>query len=100
MLSKEDNELLCRVGPGTLMGELMRHHQVFPKQAHAFGRSVRLGKFRGWQGGKPVLVPGHGWERWCALGVLSAPRRESVLRSQRGVWAALCLSWLEVRRSR
>ena len=26
MLSQEDNELLCRVGPGTPMGELMRQH--------------------------------------------------------------------------
>src|SRR5919199_5785927 len=26
MLSKEDNDLLCRVGPGTPMGELMRQY--------------------------------------------------------------------------
>src|SRR5215467_12713585 len=26
MLSKEDNELLCRVGPGTPMGTLMRQY--------------------------------------------------------------------------
>src|SRR5438309_11279970 len=26
MLSKEDNELLCRVGPGTLMGDVMRQY--------------------------------------------------------------------------
>jgi phenylpropionate dioxygenase-like ring-hydroxylating dioxygenase large terminal subunit len=26
MLSKEDNELLCRVGPGTVMGDLMRQY--------------------------------------------------------------------------
>ena len=26
MLSIEDNELLTRVGPGTPMGELMRHY--------------------------------------------------------------------------
>jgi phthalate 4,5-dioxygenase len=26
MLSKEDNEVLCRVGPGTLMGDLMRQY--------------------------------------------------------------------------
>jgi 5,5'-dehydrodivanillate O-demethylase oxygenase subunit len=26
MLSKQDNELLCRVGPGTPMGELMRRY--------------------------------------------------------------------------
>src|SRR2546421_9047523 len=28
MLSKEDNELLCRVGAGTPMGELIRHYWV------------------------------------------------------------------------
>ena len=26
MLSREDNELLCRVGPGTPMGNLMRQY--------------------------------------------------------------------------
>ena len=26
MLSKQDNETLCRVGPGTLMGNLMRQY--------------------------------------------------------------------------
>ena len=26
MLRQEDNELLCRVGPGTLMGNLMRQY--------------------------------------------------------------------------
>jgi phthalate 4,5-dioxygenase len=25
MISKEENELLCRTGPGTPMGELFRH---------------------------------------------------------------------------
>src|SRR5579872_3856385 len=28
MLSKEDNDILCRVGPGTPMGQLMRHYWV------------------------------------------------------------------------
>jgi len=28
MLSKEDNELLCRVGPGTPMGEIMRQYWI------------------------------------------------------------------------
>src|SRR5687768_7997809 len=27
-MKKEDNELLCRVGPGTLMGELFRQYQI------------------------------------------------------------------------
>jgi len=28
MLSREDNGLLCRIGPGTPMGTLMREHWV------------------------------------------------------------------------
>ena len=28
MLSKQDNEVLCRVGPGTPMGTLMREYWV------------------------------------------------------------------------
>ncbi|MBM2812780.1 MAG: Phthalate 4,5-dioxygenase, partial [Chloroflexi bacterium] len=28
MLSKEDNELLCRVGPGTIVGDLMRQYWI------------------------------------------------------------------------
>ena len=28
MLSREDNELLCRVGPGTAMGDLMRQYWI------------------------------------------------------------------------
>ena len=35
MLSREDNELLCRVGPGTPMGELMR--RVLDAGSHALG---------------------------------------------------------------
>ena len=28
MLSREENELLCRVGPGTPMGDLMRQYWI------------------------------------------------------------------------
>jgi hypothetical protein len=28
MLSREDNELLCRVGPGTPMGAYLRQHWI------------------------------------------------------------------------
>src|SRR5690349_19166177 len=28
MLSKEDNDFLCRIGPGTPMGDLMRHYWI------------------------------------------------------------------------
>ena len=34
MLSKEDNELLCRVGRGTSMGALLRqYHKTSPSRA-------------------------------------------------------------------
>ena len=35
MLSKEDNETLTRVGPGTPMGELMRRHWIPAAKASA-----------------------------------------------------------------
>src|SRR5665213_3474317 len=45
MLSAHDNELVCRVGPGTPMGELMRRHWIPAAKASelvADGEPVRL----------------------------------------------------------
>jgi phthalate 4,5-dioxygenase len=46
MLSKPENELLCRVGPGTLMGNLMRHYWIPGALAtelpNSDGRPLRL----------------------------------------------------------
>jgi phthalate 4,5-dioxygenase len=47
MLSKEDNELLCRVGPGTPMGKLMRQYWIpafisSELEADGWPRRVRL----------------------------------------------------------
>jgi len=47
MLSKEDNELLCRVGPGTPMGKLMRQYWIpafvsSELEVDGFPRRVRL----------------------------------------------------------
>src|SRR5262245_46735473 len=51
MLSKEDNELICRVGPGTPMGNLMRQYWVpallsteLPKKDGAPVRVMLLGE--------------------------------------------------------
>jgi hypothetical protein len=51
MLSKEDNDLLTRVGPGTPMGELMRQYWVpalpaaeFPSPDSPVLRSQRRGR--------------------------------------------------------
>ena len=38
MLSKEDNEFLCRIGPGTPMGNLMRQYWI---PADSLGRAAR-----------------------------------------------------------
>jgi len=45
MLSEEDNEILTRVGPGTPMGDLMRHYWlpvVFSSELVAGGRTKRV----------------------------------------------------------
>ena len=51
MLSREDNELLCRVGPGTPMGNLMRRYwfpalpsREFPKKDGDIKRMRLLGE--------------------------------------------------------
>ncbi len=51
MLSREDNELLCRVGPGTPMGELMRQYWIpclpsseFPEPDGPAKRMMLLGE--------------------------------------------------------
>ena len=65
MLSREDNELLCRVGPGTPMGELLRrywHPVGLAADAGAVPRAVRvLGEdlilFRDGQGRAGLVYP-------------------------------------------
>ena len=45
MLSTEDNEFMCRVGPGTPMGDLMREYWIrlsCPASCHADGPPMRL----------------------------------------------------------
>ena len=44
MLSEQDNELMCRVGPGTPMGEVMRQYWLpvfFPDEFEADGPPLR-----------------------------------------------------------
>ena len=100
MLSAEENELMCRVGPGTPMGDLMRQYWMpaltsdeLPEPDGAPVRVRLLGEdliaFRTTlRQGRPRR------ER------LPAPRRVAVLRPQRGRGAALRLPRLEVRRRR
>src|SRR4029450_11503332 len=103
MLGREDNELLCRVGPGTPMGDLMRQYWVpaalsneLPLRDGAPLRVRLLGgqlfAFRG----APRRV------RWglAAPPPRPAPRRKPLLRAKRAGGPALRLSRLEVRRDR
>ena len=100
MLSEQDNEYLCRVGPGTPMGDLMRQYWIPairsdelpapdcpPLRVHAAGRG-------------PDRLP-HDLRRGRPdAELLPAPRRLDVLRPQRGRGPALRLPRLEVRRRR
>jgi phthalate 4,5-dioxygenase len=99
MLSREENELITRVGQGTAMGNTMRRYWVPALLAHEIadldGPPVRvrlLGEdlvaFRDTQGRIGLL------DEYC-------PHRRASLffgrSEERGVWFALRLSRLEVR---
>ena len=100
MLSREDNERLTRVGPGTPMGTTMRRYWIpallaweLPEPDWPAGARRLLGEdlvaFRDTQGrDRP------------ARRALPAPPRLALLRPQRGVRPALRLPRLEVRRRR
>ena len=100
MLSAEDNELLTRTGPGTAMGELFRRFWV----------PVLLSRELPEPDGPPVRVTVMGEDliafrdtrrpRRPGRAPLPAPRRQPVLRPQRGVRHPLRLPRLEVRRRR
>ena len=100
MLSQEENELICRVGPGTPMGNLFREYwlpaMLTRGAARAGQRPVRvlmLGEqliaFRD-TNGKVGLLPEQ----------LPASRRVAVLRAQRRSRPALRVPRLEVRHRR
>ena len=66
MLSKEDNELLCRVGPGTPMGSLLREYWIpvllsseLPEPDGPPERVRLLGEEHVPQSGGALLVPNH-----------------------------------------
>ena len=100
MLSREDNERLTRVGPGTPMGELMRRYWIPAGFSHQIAKPdcppVRV-KLLGEQ---LVMFRDTQGPRRAARRALPAPHRLAVLRPQRGMRAALRLSRLEVRRRR
>ena len=98
MLSVQDNELLCRVGPGTPMGDLMRQYWI---PALLLGRAAgaRLPAAAPAAAGRgPDRLPRHLRRGRPDPERLPAPRRLAVLRPQRRRRPALRLPRLEVRR--
>ena len=96
MLSREENELLTRVGPGTPAGEMLRRYWWpvgFSENVMAKGSPTRvrlLGEdlvlFRDGDGklglsGSPLFAPGNFFR----------------IRPSRGRWHPLLLSWLALR---
>ena len=97
MLTKEENELVCRVGPGTPMGNLMRQYWVPALMSQELAerdcpplRVLLLGEqliaFRD-TNGQVGLIGGQ----------LSASRSQPLLRAERGVRHPVRLPRLEVR---
>ena len=100
MLSPQDNEYLCRIGPGTPMGNLFRQYwlpAITLRRAAVAGlpAAARQAAGRG-----AHRLP-HDLRRGRPdAELLPAPRRLDVLRPQRGRRPALRLPRLEVRRRR
>ncbi len=100
MLTREENELLTRTGPGTPMGMLMRRYWIpalFSDQiAEPDGAPVRVKLL-----GERLVAFRDTAGRVGALGrALPAPHGIFVLWPQRGMRLALRLSRLEIRTSR
>ena len=100
MLSREENELVTRVGQGTPMGNTMRRYWI-PALLSQRDRRTRWPArprppARRGPGGVPRQRGPHRPDR----GVLPASPRLAVFRTQRGMRPALHLSRLEVRRRR
>ena len=98
MLSKEDNDTLGRVGPGTPMGEMMRQYWLPLMYALGAGaRTARRSAYDCWAKNLIAFRATDG-DVWAGQGGVSASRRVAVLRPQRGGRSALRLPRLEVRR--
>ena len=100
MLTKEDNELLCRVERDAPMGQLMRRHWLpvclSEEVAERDGTPVRARLL----GEDLVVFRDTSGQARRARRILPAPARVARLRAQRGMRAALPLPRLEVRRRR
>ena len=101
MLSKQDNDLLCRVGPGTPMGELMRQYWMPAARSRTSCRRPDCPPLRVTLLGEDLIAFRDDLRRGRPDPErLPPPRRLDVLRAQRGRGPALRLPRLEVRRHR
>ena len=99
MTTASDSEILTRVGPGTLLGNMMREYWIpaaASSELQAGGDPMRLMLL----GEQLIAFRDHQRSRRHHGSPLSAPLRVAVLRTQRGGRAALRLSRLAVRRRR
>ena len=99
MLSKQDNEILCRVGPGTPMGDLMRQYWLPGADVERAADAGRPAAAPAPARREPHRLPDDLRRASASLPErLPAPRRLDVLRPQRRRGPALRLPRLEVRR--
>src|SRR5215475_1124750 len=98
MLSREENELLTRVGPGTPTGELFRRFWLPVLLSEELATRGRRPGARAHPRGRSRRVSGHARRGWLAGAQLPAPRRVAVLRPQRGGRPAVRVPRVEVRR--
>ena len=99
MLTKEDNEILTQVGPGTPMGELMRRYWVPVVLSRRAGsrRPDQAGAGAGREHGGFPDRPGRSW---AAGRVLLTSARVALFRPRGEGRPSLLLSRLEVRAGR
>jgi phthalate 4,5-dioxygenase len=99
MLSREENELLTRTGPGTAMGEVMRRYWIPALLAREIaepdGPPVRVRLL-----GEDLVAFRDSDGRIGLLDEYCPHRRASLWWAQRGVRPPLRLSRLEIRRRR
>ena len=98
MLSATDNELLTRTGPGTPMGELLPALLAARASSPASCPSRTARPCASRVLGEELVAFRDSGPRRAARPALPAPRRQPLLRPQRGVRAPLRLPRLEVRR--
>ena len=98
MLSREENEALCRIGPGTLMGDFVRQYWIPFLPARDLPASRRAADQSPFAGRRSGLFPRYQRADRTAGRELPTSRRLAVLGTQRRMRPALRLPRLEIRR--